>query len=67
MTIKTDKKVALLDNMGTRKYHIFSSYLESSFSKWISMQNFTMNVPQTLIIFKIATALEGAVIETIND
>ena len=38
------------------------------------MQNFMMNVPQTLILFKIASVilavqkyLEGAVIETIND
>ena len=39
----------------TRSCNLFSSwYLKSSFSKWISMGNLIMNVPQTLILFKIA-------------
>ena len=35
-----------------RECHLFSWYLESSFSKWISMRNFIMNVPQTLIFIQ---------------
>ena len=55
--------LGLCNDVSTRECHLFSWYLESSFSKWISMRNFIMNVPQTLILFKIATALEGAVID----
>ena len=57
-----------------RECHLFSWYLESSFSKWISMWNFIMNVPQTLILFKISSMIlatqkyfEGAVIDGPND
>ena len=37
--------------------YFHDKYLESSFSMWISMWNFIMNVPQTLILFKIASAI----------
>ena len=41
----------------TRECRLFSWYLESSFSKWISMGNYIMNVPETLILFKIVSVI----------
>ena len=35
-----------------RECHLFSWYLELSFSKWISMWNFIINVPQMLFFFQ---------------
>ena len=52
-----DAKVQASIYVDIRECHLFSWYLESSFSKWISMQNFIMNVPQTLILFKIASVI----------
>ena len=40
-----------------RSCNLFSWYLKSSFSKCISMGNLIMNVPQTLILFKIASVI----------
>ena len=45
------------NDLVTRECHLFLWYLESSFSKWISIRNFIMNVPQTLIWFKIASVI----------
>ena len=47
-------------SQGTKKGKIVKSLqmiFESSFSEWISMRNFIMNVPLILILFKIASVI----------